>query len=371
MPNRKMIFHIPCFIDLNAKSGSSIRPIKMIQAFKDNGYDVDIVMGYAKERKKQILNIKKNIKDGVKYDFLYSESSTMPTLLTEKNHLPMHPFLDFSFFKFCKKHNIKIGLFYRDVYWKFNEYKNNVSKIKRIVAIALYRYDLLKYKHTIDVMYLPSLKMKNFVYDDFNGLIFSDLPPGIEVKKNIKINKNSSLNIFYVGGITKPGGLYDVSKLIDITNIDENINLTICCRKNEWDSVKQFYKGIINDRVKIIHKSGVELDDYYNKADLCSLIFPYNDYRLFAVPIKLFEYLSYQKPIITTDKSAVSEYVEKNDVGFVVNYSDKSIEKTIKKILNNRNILIEKTNNIKKIFVSETWKSRAKKVERDLKGLIK
>ena len=99
MLKKRMIFHVPNYIDLEAKSGSNIRPIKMINAFKEIGYDVDVVMGYASERKSKIKEIKNNIKNGVKYDFLYSESSTMPTLLTEKNHLPTHPFLDFSFFK--------------------------------------------------------------------------------------------------------------------------------------------------------------------------------------------------------------------------------------------------------------------------------
>ena len=97
---KNMIFHIPNYIDLSRKSGSNIRPYKMIKAFENNGYKVDIIKGYGKERKQSIHNVKMKIKKGVKYDFLYSESSTMPTLLTEKNHLPLYPFLDFSFFKF-------------------------------------------------------------------------------------------------------------------------------------------------------------------------------------------------------------------------------------------------------------------------------
>ncbi len=113
MENKKRcIFHIPNKLDEKSLSGSQVRPRMMIQAFKDIGYDVDVVMGYGKERKKSINIIKNNIKSGIKYDFLYSESSTMPTLLTEKNHLPLYPNLDFGFFKFCKNHGIKIGLFY-------------------------------------------------------------------------------------------------------------------------------------------------------------------------------------------------------------------------------------------------------------------
>ena len=120
---KNMIFHIPMQIDPKMQSGSQVRPHNMIQAFKNIGYNVDVVMGYVKNRKKQIAKIKENINNGVKYDFLYSESSTMPTTLTEKNHLPIAPFLDFDFFKFCKQYGIKIGLFYRDIHWKFEQYK--------------------------------------------------------------------------------------------------------------------------------------------------------------------------------------------------------------------------------------------------------
>ena len=66
---KRCIFHIPNYIDPNSKSGSSLRPKKMIQGFKENGYIVDCVMGYGKERKIQIEHIKDNIRKGVKYEF--------------------------------------------------------------------------------------------------------------------------------------------------------------------------------------------------------------------------------------------------------------------------------------------------------------
>ena len=57
------IFHIPYKLDGEAKSAPMLRPKKMIQAFKENGYHVDIVEGTAKERALQIKYIKKNIQE--------------------------------------------------------------------------------------------------------------------------------------------------------------------------------------------------------------------------------------------------------------------------------------------------------------------
>ena len=91
MKEKRCIFHIPNYIDKTSKSGSSVRPQMMIKAFEEIGYHVDYVMGYGKERKSQIEKIKRNIRNGVKYEFLYAENSTTPTLLTEKNHIPKYP----------------------------------------------------------------------------------------------------------------------------------------------------------------------------------------------------------------------------------------------------------------------------------------
>lgn len=85
---KRCIFHIPDYLDPDRASASQIRPRKMIKAFEQIGYRVDIVQGYGKQRKIKIEEIRRNVKYGVKYDFLYSESSTTPTLLTERHHLP-------------------------------------------------------------------------------------------------------------------------------------------------------------------------------------------------------------------------------------------------------------------------------------------
>ena len=102
----RLIFHIPLKIDRNDPSASQIRPQKLMKAFADLGWEMDVVEGSGRDRKQQIAKIKRKIRQGVHYDFVYSESSTMPTLLTEPHHLPIYPCLDFGFLSFCKRHGI-------------------------------------------------------------------------------------------------------------------------------------------------------------------------------------------------------------------------------------------------------------------------
>lgn len=365
---KRCIFHIPNHIDKNNKSGSSVRPQMMIKAFEDIGYQVDYVMGYGEERKKAIKQIEQNIINGVKYEFLYAENCTMPTLLTEANHLPRYPFLDFGFFHFCKKYDIKIGLFYRDVYWKFPIYKKEVSFIKRLVTIPMFQYDLVKYKNLVDILYLPSNRMKNYVDVP---IPYKELPPGCnEVSANEEGEYKSSnadrLNLFYVGGI---GELYDLTKLFQTVDKLEFINLVVCCRESEWKEQKERYMPYINSRIEIIHKSGNELDEHYADADICMLFFESEEYRSFAMPIKLFEYLGKLKPVIATSNTAAGEFVEKNNIGWSVCHEVEELEKLLRKLQCNKNLINRTKENINETLKENTWKSRAYEVEKDLSNI--
>ncbi len=372
MEEKRCIFHIPNYIDLNGTSGSSVRPMKMLHAFEKIGYKVDYVMGYGKERKKQIKNIKKNIKNGIQYSFVYSESSTMPTLLTEKNHIPFHPFLDFHFIRFCRKNEMKVGLYYRDIYWRFPSYGENMSNLKKKISIAFYRYDFKKYKELLNIIYLQTIAMGDYFPKIGQTITKKMLPPGCDVQEEIieqrkmyyKNNlQEEGLNIFYVGGI---GTLYDITPILEATSKKEYIKLTICCRKEEWEKYKEKYNKYLNSRISIVHASSKELAKYYKEADICSLYFPEEEYRNFVLPIKLFEYLSYVTPIIVTKGTQAAKFIVENDIGWEIPYKQEELERTLDTIHNNKELLKEKHQNMISVLSKNTWEERAKQVEKDL-----
>jgi hypothetical protein len=53
--------------------------------------EVWVVAGDARQRRRQIQVVMNAIRAGTRFEFCYSESSTMPTTLTEPHHLPTHP----------------------------------------------------------------------------------------------------------------------------------------------------------------------------------------------------------------------------------------------------------------------------------------
>jgi glycosyltransferase involved in cell wall biosynthesis len=349
-------------IDVNLHSGSQIRPIKMIQAFKDIGYEVDIVMGYVSDRRKQIKEIKQNIKNGTKYDFLYSESSTMPTALTEKHHLPIAPFLDFSFFKFCRDNNIKIGLFYRDIHWDFEQYKNNISFFKHKISRLFYKFDLYQYQKYIDTFYLPAIQMYDYIPFTFTKDIVS-LPPAVEIKNIVDVNnKNNVLEFIYVGGL---GTLYNLLLFTSVISKLDNIKFNLCTRKNEWLNNENKYDKYLNN-INVHHKNGNELISVYEKSSIAILFVELTSYWKFVMAVKLFEYIAYKKPIIAVKNTAVGDFIESNNIGWVISYDKKELEKLINSLQKNPSQIGEKIKNIEKITPNHTWEARAKQVQEDL-----
>ncbi len=363
---KRCIVYFPFKVNENHPSASNIRPLRIIEGFKDLGYEVDVIKGYGAARKDSIKALRARINSGEKYEFVYMESSTEPTLLTEANHIPTHPFLDFEFLRFCKKKGIKIGLFYRDIHWRFDQYKNTVSLPKRLVAYIFYYYDLLKYKNSIDVLFLPSLKMKKYIPVELRKPII-ELPSGCEYiwhtsKKKISDGK---LSILYVGGLSKE--LYNIEGLVKAVYEDENYTLDICCREGEWKASEYYYGKYLNERIKFIHKSGDELDEIAMSKDLFSLVVEPTTYWEFAMPMKLFSYIAYGKPIIGVYDTACGEFIEKNNLGYITKYKEADIKETLKYISENYQKDYEaKTKAIAKAFEENTWKFRAQTVAESL-----
>lgn len=366
MLKKKCIFHIPNALDEKRASASQIRPKKMKEAFEQIGYEVDTVWGTAKQRAEAIKEIKKKIKNGVKYDFAYSESSTTPTLLTERHHLPSHPLLDFSFFSFLKKHGIKIGLFYRDMYWKFPPYKKSVKGLKYYGAIGMYRYDLYQYNRLLTKCYLPTLYARKYLINELKDELIDDLPPACE-KRNIakgETKNGSSLNLLYIGGL---GNHYKIHKVFEAVKDKKEFRLVVCCREAEWEMQKKEYSSFLCENISIVHKKGKELEKLYEEADICLNFFEPDRYRDVAMPYKTFEYLSYGKPAISLMGTAFGEFTEKNGIGWQIEYTTEAFNQLLTNILHNPEQLEEKKQKCAEKAADHTWEKRAEKVAKDLK----
>lgn len=363
--NNRILYHHPLPLDTNAKSASGIRPQRMLQAFKDLGYEVDLITGYAKERKSAIKRVKQNIKHGVKYEFVYAESSTMPTTLTEPHHLPKHPFMDWLFFRFCKKNNISIGLFYRDIYWLFDSYGVGLSPLKAAVAKVAYRFDLWVYQRTLEKLYIPSLEMGAYV-PKVSARIMAALPPG-HASQEVSVYSPSNagvgkVRLFYVGGMSDH---YQLHKLFKVVREMPKVELTVCTREAEWRAVQDDYPAL-TPNIHIIHETGERMEASLNESDIAVLFVQPQEYWEFASPVKLYEYLGFHKPVLASEGTLAGKFVCDYQVGWTLPYEESALKQLLKRLLADPTEIFKLRKNIDAVAGHHSWQARAQQVIKDL-----
>lgn len=351
----RLIFHIPLKIDRNDPSASQIRPQKLMAAFTELGWEMDVVEGRGRERKRQIAEIKDKIKRGVHYDFCYSESSTMPTLLTEPHHLPTYPCLDFGFLAFCKRSGIPVGLFYRDIYW---QYANKNVDFKQWVARFFYRYDLRQYRRLLDVFFLPTLRMYEYVPCRFACAV-RELPSGCEIVSCEAMPTNGGeLRVLYVGGI---GGDYNILPLVKAVSGMDGMSLTVCCRTYDWDAVKEEYLPYVKGNVSVVHLKGKDVEELYRHADLFAM--PHcTEYVKFAAPYKLFEAIGRHKPLLAAKGTWSGDFVERNGIGLTSDNDAEALRRVLGELAAHPEKLAEFRRNMGEVALRNTWEARCRQI---------
>lgn len=365
---KRCIFHYPHPIVDKPGIGSALRPNRMRAAFESIGYQVDEISGYSRERKQAIRRIKDNIRSGVKYDFVYSESVNVPTLMTDWDHIPRHPLLDFSFFRFCRKNGVPVGLFYRDMHWMFPVYRNQVAKWKQMITLPLFRYDLRMYRKSVDILYIASNRVAEIVPHDRT----KPLPPGGQAYPDLlerragKERVDDCLRVFYVGNVM---GVYDVTTFCKAVCETERVQLTICTPETSWKEMQAHYAPYMCDRIRVVHKSSWELRPYYEEADIFCCCLEANEYTRLAMPIKTFESISYGVPVMITEGIAAEELIAAEDCGWVVPNDSNAYAALLTRLRDNPEEIQRKMRNTVAIAPNHTWESRAEQVAKELTNL--
>lgn len=368
---RRCIYHYPNPVDEKSGVGSALRPHQMLKALREIGYQVDAVTGYSTERKEKIRQVSENIKNGVEYDFVYSENVNDPTLMSDRDHFPRHPFMDFQFFKLCRSHGIPVGLFYRDVYWKFPVFQSTVSWVKRMILIPMFAYDLKQYRRRLDLMYLPTMRMQQYAIPGFPS---RELPPGGVLRpesyerKRSRTPSEGSLRIFYVGSLSS---LYDNRLLFQAVQETPDVYLTVCTHQKQWESVRPDYEKFLCDRIEVVHKSGDALREYYENADVAAYCLNHDEYLDMAMPIKVFEAISYGTPLLATSIYSIAQMIRRENIGWVAGTSVEGIREMLEYLKANPEEIREKTENTILAAQRNTWQCRARQVAGELTALKK
>lgn len=364
----KILYITFCDLSSQANSGSTLRPQKMLEAFKGFGGEVRYVDGLQNNRKKRETAYK-TVKHWLKKwkpDVCYIELPSGPLFFA----------CDIFLIKMINRFGIPTGAFYRDAYWKYDDLFDQgntsfVQLIKKNVIKIMAKMDLILFEKNIDIMYFPTEMMASY----FNFSQMKALPPGC-IKHAYKRIEHEGINVIYTGGATARYGVPKLIKAAHIVNRTEHIvNLYLVCPKDNWSNLlKDFSElnGIKDEEwLKIYHiGNGKELDDLYSISDIAIIPREKNDYHDFAFPIKLVDYLSHEIPIITTKCKATAEFIEEYEIGLVLKTdSTEEMAKEICELAYDEKRLEKYRENCRIAVEKNTWEKRAEKVIKELSSI--
>lgn len=363
---RRVIVYYPFFVDTGRATASQLRPQLMVEGFRQAGYEVEVISGYSADRKRRCRNVRRKIRNGIEYEALYCEFSTMPTLLADRHHLPLRPFFDYHFLAFCKRSGIKMGAFYRDVYWNFPGL--GLGGIKGWIARRFYHYDLWQCNRLLDVLFLPSLRMLEYI--PFTPqMAVTALPPGVREMRaedfpTTTHSDNRQIHLLFVGGV---GDAYDLSLFLRALKRVKRAELTICCREQEWQAGGQRYAELLTDRIHVVHQHGSGLTELYQQADYACVAFKPTIYDSFCVPYKLYEAMWYGVPVIAYKGCAKAEITEREGIGHTVEYDEDKLVALLEQ-LDPSTIDRER---MRQVAENNTWRVRAEQAVQQILNPIR
>lgn len=346
------ITYIDFFKD--AKSGSSVRPKKMYNAFLNEGHEIILLQtqqNKRKERRKAVKAVLDKL-EKEKIDACYIESPSGPIFNG----------IDIKLIKNVKEKKIPISFFYRDAHWLFAASWLEKGKLKKFLIQMLHKRDMKVFQANIDQFYMPSKMACNELLKYYKFHNICELPPGAENDKIQKYSKKKTA--IYVGGCSYQ---YGVDFLIDVyCELNKNrceYKLIIVTREEEWK--KMYPKGLVYEWLEVYYVSGKKLEDLYRNVDLALLPLRKNYYFDMAYAIKLFEYLSYGKPIISNDLETMGKFIRKYNCGLVYDGDKNSMKEAIIKFYENNQLAEALYENTVQACKKNTWEKRARTIVED------
>ena len=364
-----MIFHAPFPLQPDRVAASMLRPLAMRRAFADLGYRVMNVTGYAAQRRRAMTRVRAALAAGARIEFVYSENATIPNALTEPRHLPVHPLLDAAFFRHCRRSGVPVGVFYRDVYWRFPRFREGINPVLEAGLQAAYRSELMAFERVGLHLFLPSQAMARHV-PHVDPVRMSALPPGAPDVAATRRDSDGrddggdedgkELDLLFVGVLQDN---YRLDACLRAVSATPGTRVTLCVRQETWETSRDHYAPLLPaGRAQVVHRSGVELEPLYRRADLGVLFTEPNPYWDFAVPYKLYEYLAHELPVIAVRGTQTGRLVEEMGIGWVLSYDAGALGDLLRHLREAPEEIEAVRRRMREVLPDQTWQARARTV---------
>lgn len=337
----------------------------MLDAFAELGWHVVEVTGYTKDRTTLMRKLRRDIRGGRRFDFCYAECVNSPTAMSDPSHVPLHPLSDPLFFRALHRAGIPTAMFYRDVYWRFEAHRSSLNPLKRLPAVAFHHFDLDWYARFVDLLYLPDLGMAAAV-PKHERFALGALPPGLtsHATSSRRRRPGEPLRLLYIGSVSPP--YYDVGPLLRAVADIHNVRLVLSCPETERARLID-RMGSVPESIEMVHIHGEGVHELYADADVACLIFEPNDYRDFAMPVKLFEAMGHGTPCLADSHTAAGRFVEANGLGWAVG-DESDLLSRLRELVDHPEETEEARGRVLARIDENTWLARARTVVADLTG---
>lgn len=234
----------------------------------------------------------------------------------------------------------------------------NVPKKMRRVILKLDNYII---SHS-DIVILCTEKRKEQIKGSFPKKIeIIHNTPSEKILKNEYLKNNEKIKIVYVGVLLKEERL--IEELINVIKENKNYELHIGgfgILEKEIKEISNKYENIIFYG-KISYEKTLELE---NQCDIITAIYdPEKRNHYYAAPNKFYEALMLGKPLIMVKGTGMSEIVENNNIGEIIDFNKESLKKGIEKLVERRNEWEEISKKMKKIYEEDfSWKEMEKRL---------
>lgn len=349
---------------INGNSGKNKATREKANALMDLIGEMNFEFFYPSKIKNKYIQLLSNIKFDFKVGFFLLFKKNNKTFLVQR--VLFLPFCRIV----CKLKGIKV---FSEFHADFKEEIEllNKNRIEKTLLKFVSYFFFLNFRLSDGIIFNhPNLKNKfDLIFKkpsiySYNGSNTSDFAP-MDILYSRKILSLSPDAIIYLflGSVSQWHG---VDYLIDIFNSsemkDEKDVYLYIVGAGENKYVNSLKEKTTNNRIIFVPPINTEIARLYiNSANFCLL--PVKNIRISpGSPLKLYDYISCGKPVITQKNTlGYSDEVQKYDLGFVTDFTN--VQCAVNDLLSWRSIDPEyfKTNNIKTAKQNVSWRNRMEK----------
>lgn len=341
------------------------RVLKEARTLVENGYDVEVL---AWDRENELLDKEIDYIEGIKVKRFYTYSkygsglkqilgllkfthSIKKYLKNKKvDYLHCHD-LDGGIVGFFISCNIKL----LDLHEFYDN--ENLNKIRLFFQVRIGDYLLKKFNKIIlcnDIQFKEySKKTKNPI------LMLYNYPRKYDFRNFNHIKNNEKIRIRFAGAVRD----YDaISALIKSSENIDNINIYINGGGVVLDKIKNISKA---KNIEITGSFYIEeLKKFYEETDITYAIYtPNRKNNTVGIPVKAYESLMLDIPIIAVKNTILGNLIDKYDIGFTVKLPiEEELKKLIKIISLNPKMIKEKKKNLENSKLNFSWEELEKKL---------